>query len=953
MAVHMAIGIFVLAESPSLTAAPSLRLSDGVTTVLVSDNAPGDFDAGEGRVVFIDTTGIFGPAWTISVAAGVTKPASGSPVAPYMTFQPSVTSSGPASLTIEFSENNFGPVNGEVGVSVSGNIAAGGVLTHSTFVSSSNTLFAGNPLAPPSTLSGPGASANNTAGNVNLPANFALTQRVVITHTAPGTSNANCALSYTPPTGSIGDFVWNDLNGNGEQDGGETGIAGVLVELRDSIGLVNTAVTTTTGFYQFNNLPGGTYSVTVRTDAAAYLPGANPLQGFNASPTGQGGDSAGDSNTNPATNLLLEAANGFSDQSIDFGFYQATPTPPSGQIGNFVWDDANQNGIQDGGELGIPNATVILRDSASGVQIGSPATTDANGKYLFTGLSAGIYKVEVLALTNYVPTFQLQGNDVEKDSNLNPDLDVKLESNDSINLSVDFGFILAVSTIGDRIWADLNGDGIQDPLEPGIPNITVQISGSNGYTASAVTDLDGYYFFPGLKAGTYIIAVQDSALLANYERTTEGEGTPDKDSNPHPTTVVLPANTSNLDVDFGYTPRPTGKIGDFVWRDVNHNGVQDSGETGINNVKVTLKNSVGIEIDSVITSGNGSYLFDGLSAGRYYVQVDGNDSDLTGLIPTVPNAGSNPLKDSNVSGVAVDLGSDSAEDRSIDFGFFAPGCGCIGNYVWKDLDCDGVQDCNEPGIKGVTVKLYWNNILVGSEVTDSCGRYLFCGLWAGTYSVVIDGNQSTLMGLTPTKVGGTTNKANDSSTSPVSVTLATNRTCDMTIDLGFKKSQATGPITTCSLGSWWNKYNPFCLKLESSFVHMYPGGFNVGTGRCLKFTSYQAIKNFLPCNGTPNCIRQTYINPSTQFGSLAGNVVCLRLAVDCSKSGVTAPGLANCKVKYGKFAGWSVGQVLSLAESCLSGSRLPKGCSYKDLSDVCALINENFDCGTNRGNLIP
>jgi len=72
-----------------------------------------------------------------------------------------------------------------------------------------------------------------------------------------------------PQTGAIGDKVWNDANGNGIQDAGEAGIAGVKVELLDENGqpVLDTdgnPITTTTdanGAYRFEDLPLGKYTV--------------------------------------------------------------------------------------------------------------------------------------------------------------------------------------------------------------------------------------------------------------------------------------------------------------------------------------------------------------------------------------------------------------------------------------------------------------------------------------------------------------------------------------------------------------------------------------------------------------------------------------------------------------------------------------------------------------------
>jgi uncharacterized repeat protein (TIGR01451 family) len=79
-------------------------------------------------------------------------------------------------------------------------------------------------------------------------------------------------------------------------------------------------------------------------------------------------------------------------------------------------------------------------------------------------------------------------------------------------------------------------------------------------------------------------------------------------------------------------PGPLGSIGDFVWKDVNDNGVQDSGEAGVNGVRVVLWSAVNgvptTRLDSTLTTTNpadntkgGYYSFKGLVAGDYIVQI--------------------------------------------------------------------------------------------------------------------------------------------------------------------------------------------------------------------------------------------------------------------------------------------------------------------------------------------
>ncbi|MGB5050299.1 MAG: SdrD B-like domain-containing protein, partial [Caldilineaceae bacterium] len=65
-----------------------------------------------------------------------------------------------------------------------------------------------------------------------------------------------------PPVAAVGDWVWHDLNGNGLQDNGEPGLAGVVVNLHNQTGdIIATSQSDSTGFYRFDNLTPGLYSL--------------------------------------------------------------------------------------------------------------------------------------------------------------------------------------------------------------------------------------------------------------------------------------------------------------------------------------------------------------------------------------------------------------------------------------------------------------------------------------------------------------------------------------------------------------------------------------------------------------------------------------------------------------------------------------------------------------------
>ena len=123
-------------------------------------------------------------------------------------------------------------------------------------------------------------------------------------------------------------------------------------------------------------------------------------------------------------------------------------------------------------------------------------------------------------------------------------------------------------SLGDLVWWDVNGNGVQDPLEPGIPGVHLTLS---GYPPD-VTDVNGLYSFDNLLGGTYVPTIPAAEFdpagpLSGFERTTPFQtlygGTSAKDSNGVPgggnvvqAIVNLPQSTSDTTIDFGFV-KPT------------------------------------------------------------------------------------------------------------------------------------------------------------------------------------------------------------------------------------------------------------------------------------------------------------------------------------------------------------------------------------------------------------
>jgi hypothetical protein len=90
-------------------------------------------------------------------------------------------------------------------------------------------------------------------------------------------------------------------------------------------------------------------------------------------------------------------------------------------LGDFVWHDMNRNGMQDAGEPGISGATVQLLDCLT-TNVLRTTMTGADGRYLFSGLAPGMYKVRFTPPSGFsFTTPNANGNTVDAvDSDADP-----------------------------------------------------------------------------------------------------------------------------------------------------------------------------------------------------------------------------------------------------------------------------------------------------------------------------------------------------------------------------------------------------------------------------------------------------------------------------------------------------------------------------------------------------
>jgi hypothetical protein len=187
---------------------------------------------------------------------------------------------------------------------------------------------------------------------------------------------------------------------------------------------------------------------------------------------------------------------------------------------------------------------------------------------------------------------------------------------------------------------------------------------------------------------------------------------------------------------------------------------------------------------------------------------------------------------------------------------------------------------------------------------------------------------------------------------------ANNDCSSATVTIAVTIEASGGAYTTYTQGGWGaspSGNNPGALLL-AKFAAVYGsvGYVQIGSTKYLRFTSASSIERFLPAGGTANKLTATATNPkSSAAGVFAGQVLALQLSVDFSKAGITRAGLASLKLKSGKMAGYTVQNVLDLANAVLGGSyTLPSTLTLAELNDIVDSINRNFDNGTtNKGYL--
>ncbi len=442
-------------------------------------------------------------------------------------------------------------------------------------------------------------------------------------------------------TGQVEGYVWHDTNHNGIQEGDEPGIGEVTVFVQGLDGrTIENIKTSAEGYYEIN-LPIGEYRM-----------GFVSPDGFSLTLQNQGGD---DLDSDPSqSDGLTEYFILYDDESQwDAGYILETSSfgPPDNPYPEPIGPNLEDFPLGYNPLTGLPvDDPNLLSMPAMLVSISNfPVTARPQ-----VGLSYSpmVYEIYIgFGMTRFMTVFYGEFPEVETP------VVGDCEINQEIIKDADF-------LLGNRVWLDENRNNIQDSNEGGLAGICISLI--DFYTgkilSKTTTDSNGYYGFVVEGDGQYIV---HSTLPEYFSFSDKDIGNNDYlDSDVYPSSgetnpiQMMSENDLSRDIGMFVNKIPSapeaepqaeefGTIGDFVWLDLNENGIQDEGEPGVPGVEVTLYDwKISTYTTTTTSDAWGYYKFEGLADDQFYrIKV----TPPPGYVFTSQYAGEDETKDSDVN----------------------------------------------------------------------------------------------------------------------------------------------------------------------------------------------------------------------------------------------------------------------------------------------------------------
>jgi hypothetical protein len=594
--------------------------------------------------------------------------------------------------------------------------------------------------------------------------------------------------------GTVEAFVWDDLDGDGRQDGGEPGIAGVQVDLIKPGGaFIATATTGIDGIAKFNAEVPADQEVRLKF----YKVDANHAFTLKDA-TNNNFDSDADRSSGETAKFKTTGA-ALTVTHVDAG--QWSP----GSVEAFVWDDLDADGRQDGDEPGMEGVTVDLIKPGGALIIST--TTDGNGIANFDAVVPADQEVRL----KFYKKDANHAFTLKDATNNNFDSDADRSSGETAKFKTT-GAALTVThvdagqwspgTIETYVWDDLDGDGRQDGDESGIKGVKVHLIKPGGaFIAEVFTDENGIALFDKASPADQEVRLKffkpdgDHAFTHKDATNNNFDSDADRSSGETAKFKTTGAGITIKNVDAGlWTP---GEIITYIWDDMDEDGRQDGGEWGVPNVTVEVRKPGGALVTSAVSGVDGiatlkdvpadqefrlHYIKPGFASGitakdktnnNFDSDADPNNGQTAKFRTVRGNAGGNQLafdiKSLDMGLTGVDYTQDTDNDGIPDFQDKYPtdntnnGAPAIYSYAWDDLDGNGKQNDGQTGIGGVPTQLRRggsNNVLQTSSTHPANGHVAFFDVPASTV-VYLDFDAPTNHAFTKKNEGSNDNIDSD------------------------------------------------------------------------------------------------------------------------------------------------------------------------------------------------
>ncbi len=540
----------------------------------------------------------------------------------------------------------------------------------------------------------------------------------------------------------IGGRLFRDLDGDGQRGTGEPRYGPSTIRLLDPAGqeLAETTSDPSTGLYAFDGLDPGTYVVEFEVPEGLALTAADV------------GDDATDSDPDPTTGEVeVTIGDGAPTATIDAGFVSLLAT-----IGDLVWVDLDEDGIQDPDEPGLPGVELSLRDrSTSPVTVVATTTTDDDGAYQFTDVASGQYDIHAFPLpAGYRATISNVGGDDTIDSDLGLISTGLFTVTGVDDPTIDLG-LKPEPAIRGTVFVDENGNGVVDSREDhGTPRTRVELYDSGG-TLVADDSVSGTFVLNnlGLEPDTYTLR---AIPPPGYGFTIQDASDTEPDSDVDPVTGEVAVTVTDdapavAGVGIGLVAL-SNVIGDQVWLDRDRDGEYRFPDVVVPGVEVGLRDpDTSTVLDTTTTDEWGRYAFTDLAPGDYQL-VFTRPFRRVWTEQNAPGVDEDDDSDVAVTGV-TDIITVNDGDRilTVDAGLVYDLR--VRGRTWADLDGDGDRNSiKEPDLRANVHLLDEDGQVLATTLSGSNGRFEFDGLDPGTYRLEfqpVDGYGFSPTGGTP------------------------------------------------------------------------------------------------------------------------------------------------------------------------------------------------------------